>query len=380
MKLKRAVSVILVVGVILAVFSVSKAVVDLRGIEEVTKKDVLTPADLQVIDEFMNDAVTDLVRTEDFTAVSKTRSIILNHQADKAQPSAQEQYALQFSESAYKQIGEAIREADGLPNESKRFKVITNLLILADSLKDPRLVDLAIGQIRRENGPVRYWAVRAATDPELWSKLSQQEGVAAQASARILTDCSQVAAGSGPESLRLMAEFAGRFNTAEAESLLVRVADARVARYADWTVSYELVDGAILKGLCDKLTAAGAADSQTAKRFAQLYSFAMQRFIKGQRLGILKDTSRDYLISVLVGTEQNCLGRLLGSPQATITRLIQADDPIALQAEHDRLFGAPGAPGVLPAKLNFSYGPEGASQPTPILLTDPPQRPTPPEM
>jgi hypothetical protein len=375
MKLKRAVSVILIVGVVLAIFSVSNAVVDLRRIEEVLKKDVLTPADLQVIDEFMNDAVTDLVRTEDFTAVSKTRSIILNHEADKARPSAQAQYALQFSESAHKQIGEAIQEADRLPSESKRFKVITNLLILIENLKDPRLIDLAIGQIRRESGPVRYWAVRAATDPEVWSKLNQD--TAAQLSARILDECSRVAAGSSPETLRLMAEFAGRFDSAEAENLLLRVADARIASYANWTVRYELVDGAILKLLCDKLTAGDTADPQIAKRFAQLYSFAIQRFIKGQRLGVLSDASKDYLVAVLVETEQNCLGRLLGSPQATITRAIQADDLIALQAEHDRLFGTPDEEGVLPTKLAFSYGSPGQTRSSPIILPDPPRRSTP---
>jgi hypothetical protein len=379
MKLKHAVSVVLVVGVVLVVLSVSKAVVDLRRIEEVTKKNVLTPTDLQVIDEFMNDAVTDLVRTEDFTSVSKTRSIILNHRADKAQPSAQAQYAEQFSESAYKHISEALQEAEALPDAGKRFKVITNLLILVENLEDPGLVDLAIGQIRRENGPVRYWAIRAATDPELWTKLSQDQNAAPRVAATILTECSQVAAGSSPEVLRLMAEFAGRFSTGEAANLLVRVADARIASYADWTVSFELVDGAILKLLCDKLAAGDTADPQLAKRFAQLYSCAMQRYIKGQRLGVLPDAARDYLATVLVQTEQDCLGRLLGAPQATISRAVEADDLNALQLEHDRLFGAPGQPGALPDRLSFTYGAPGENRSTPMLLADPPQHPTPRE-
>jgi len=376
MKLKRAVSVILVVGVVLTWFSVSLAVVDLRRIDEVTKKNVLTPADLEVIDEFMNDAVTDLVRTEDFTAVSKTRSIILNHMADKAQPSAQGQYADQFFESAYKHISEAIREADALSNESKRFKVITNLLILVENLEDTRLVDLAVGQIRRENGPVRYWAVRAATDPELWTKVNQNQGAATRLAATILTQCSQVAAGSDAEVLRLMADFAGRIDTPAAETLLVRVADARIARYADWTVEYELVDGVVLKQLSDKLAAADTPPAALAQRFAQLYSVAIQRYIKGQRLDVLKEASKNYLVTVLVQTEQNCLGRLLGAAQATITRLVTAGDLVGLQAEHDRLFGAPGQQGALPARLNFTYGAEGEERSTPIALPDPPQRPT----
>ncbi|MBN1362964.1 MAG: hypothetical protein JW993_20365 [Sedimentisphaerales bacterium] len=376
MKLKRAVSIILVFGVVLALLSVSQAVVDLRRIEEVTKKNILTPADLQIIDEFMNDAVTDIVRTEDFTAVSKTRSIILNHRADKAQPSAQAQYAQQFSESAYKQISEALAEAEGLPNESRRYKVITNLLILVENLEDPRLVELAIGQIRRANAPARYWAVRAATDAELWAKLSQNQATASRLAATILAECSQVAATSSAEVLRLMADFAGRFDTPAASALLVKVADARIARYADWTVDYELVDGAILKHLCDRLAGGGTPDPELARRFAQLYSFAMQRYIKGKRLGVLKEASQNYLVTLLVQTEQNCLGELLAAPQATITRLVTAGDLDGLQAEHDRLLGAPGRPGVLPARLSFSYTTQGESTAAPVALPDPPGRPT----
>lgn len=375
MKLKRAVSIILIVGVILTLFSVSLAVVDLRGIEEVTRKSVLTPADLQIIDEFMNDAVTDIVRTEDFTEVSKVRSIILNHQADKAQPSAQGQYAQQFSESAHKQISEALAEADALPQESRRFKVITNLLILIENLEDPRLVDLATAQIRRDNGPVRYWAIRAATDPELWAKLNPSGSAASRQAETILAQCSQAAAGSGSEVLRLMADFAARFDTPAAKELLVHVADARIARYADWTVDYELVDGAILRHLCDKLAADPGAPGQLAQRFAQLYSFAIQRYVKGQRLGLLSEAAKSYLASVLVQTEQNCLGKLLGAPQATITRLIESVDLAGLQAEHDRLLGAADQQGTLPAKLGFSYGAPGQSRSAPAALPDPPRRP-----
>ncbi len=378
MKLKRAVSVILVVGVVLTLFSVSLAVVDVEQVEEVAKKNVLTPADLRVIDAFMGDAVTDLVRTDDFTAVSKTRSIILNHMADKVQPSAQGQYADQFFESAHEHIAEAIREADTLPDESRQFKVITNLMILVENLEDQRLMDLAIEQIRRENGPVRYWAVRAATDPELWEKVNRNENTAAGLAATILAECNQVAADSDAEVLRLMADFAGRVDTPAAESLLVQVADARIARYAKWTVGYELIDSAVLRQLCDRLVAADTPAGPLAQRFAQLYSFAIQRYIKGQRSDVLKKASQNYLVAVLVQTEQNCLGRLLGTPQATITRLITAGDLVGLQAEHDRLFGTAAQPGALPAKLGFSYGAEGQNRSVPLMLPDPPRPPTAP--
>jgi len=373
MKLKRAVFVFLVCGLVLAIFEVSKAVVDLRRIEEVIKKDVLTQQDFQIIDEFMNDAVTDMVRATDFTQVSKTRAIILSHQSEHPQ------YAQQYSESAYRQIAEGMQEArTDIRDENTRFKVITNLLILVDSLKDPRLVDLAVQEIPHSNNAVRYWAVRASTNPELWTKIGQGQGSATQLATRIMTACDQIVDSSSAEVLLLVAEFAGRFDTAQAAGLLIHVAEARIRSYADWSVDYELMDSALLRLLCGKIVAAGSgASDQLAKRFAQLYSFAFQRYIKGQNLGRLNEMSRNYLLSVLIDTEEKCLGQLLGTPQTTIRRAIEAGDLTALQTENDRLFGTDSGAGAIPAKFNFSYGAPGENRTAPPVLPDPPQRAAP---
>lgn len=371
MSFKRAVFVLLVAGLVLAMFSVSRAVVDLRRIKEVHGKSVLTQQDMQVIDEFMQDAVEDLVRTTDFTQISKIRATILTYQSPQAQ------YAQQYSESALKHITAGMQEARAdIRDENTRFKVIANLLILIDSLKDPRLINLAINEIRHPNNAVRYWAVRAVSDAELWGKLSQNQAAASQLADRILAECSQAVEGSSPEVLRLMAEFAGRFNTAPAQRLLTQVADARIASYADWSVSYELMDGAVLAALCEKLTAGGTPNPDLAQRFGQLLSFVMQRYIQGLGQGVLKPTSANYLVSVMIDTEEKCLGRLLGAPQMNIRRAIEAGDLNALQAEHDRLLGTGGQAGTLSAKLNISYGPEGQSQTTPLSLPPRPQAST----
>lgn len=366
MSLKRAVFVLLVAGLVLAMFSVSRAVVDLRRIKEVHVKSVLTQQDMQVIDEFMQDAVEDLVRTTDFTQVSKVRATILTYQSSQAQ------YAQQYSESALTHITAGLQEArTDIRDENRRSKVIANLLILIESFKDPRLVNLAIGEIKHPNSAVRYWAVRAVSDAELWAKLGQNQAAASQLTGRILAECSQVVGESSPEVLRLMSEFAGRFNTAEAERLLAQVADVRIARYADWSVKYELMDGAVLGTLCDKLAAGGTASPELAQRFGQLFSFVMQRYIQGQ--GGLKPASAGYLVSVMIDTEEKCLGRLIGAPQANIRRAIEAGDLNALQTEHDRLLGTGNQAGALSSKLNISYGPEGQSQAAPLTLPPRPQ-------
>jgi hypothetical protein len=366
--MQRAFSAILVGGLVLTLFAISRAQVDSRRIEEVLKKSVLTPEDLQIIDAFMTDAVGRLVRTIDFTEVAKTRAVILNHQNTQAQ------YAGRFSEAAYREIGAGFDYArNGISDPDRRFKVFTNLLILINELDDPRLVDLAIGMIPHQSAVVRYWAVRAATNPAVWDKLGQDQSAGTQVARKILDACARVVETSSPEVLHLMAQFAGRYGAAPAEELLGRVADARIRHYADWAVKYELVDAAILRLLCDKIMAGGAGNQQLAKPFSQLYSFAIQRYIRGVRDNALPGLSRNYLASVLIETEGQCLGKLLGTPQATIRRAVEAGDMNALQAEHDRLLGGENEKGALPSKFNFSYGSADSTRSSPLVLPGPPQ-------
>jgi hypothetical protein len=365
MNVKRAVFAILVGGVVLA-FSISRAVVDTSRIEEVLKKNVLTQQDMQIIDEFVQDAVQDLARTTDFTEVAKTRTIVLNHRSSQAQ------YAQQFSESAYRHIAAGFDYArEQIADPIRRFKVATNLLILIDNLKDPRLVDLAVARIGHESSAVRYWALRASVDSELWSKLpaARQPVLAGQ----ILQQCLDIVDRSTPDVLGLMADFASRHNRPEADQLLIRVADTRIARYANWSVRYELMDSAILKALSDKIAAGGAARPELAKRFAQLLSFVMQRSIKGQREGLLKEINRNYLASVILQVEEKSLGTLLGARQPGLIRAVQENNLDTLQAEHDRLLGGGGQTGALVSALSINYGSAGTNRTDPLPLPDPPQ-------
>lgn len=365
MSMRRAFSAILVGGLVLTLYTISRAQVDARRIDEVFKKDVLTPEDLQIIDAFMGDAVARLVRTIDFTEVAKTRAVIVTKQRPQAQ------YAQRFSEAAGKEIAAGFDyAATEIADAGQRFRVFTNLLILINELNDPRLVDLAVRAIPQENSAVRYWAVQAATNSTVWQKLSQDQANAGQVARRIIDACNPVVATSSPETLLLMAQFAGRTSTAAADELLSRVAEARIKNYAASDVKYELVDTAILKLLSDKITSGGTANLQLSRQFAQLYSFAMQRYIKGVRANTLKESSRNYLASVLVGAEEQCLSKLLGAPQATIRRVVEAGDMDGLQAEHDRLLGGANQAGVLPSKYNFTYGSTGNTR-VPLALPEP---------
>ncbi len=363
MKLKGVIPAFLAVFIVLAMIARSRAV-DTRQIDEVLKKQVLGSDDLKIVDQFLGEAVRELVNTRDFAEIAKLRTVILSKQ------STQGQYAQQFSESALKHISAGLEQAKQLPQD-RQFKVILNLLILIDGLQDPRLTDLAIALLKHSNQAVRYWAVRCVANPGLIEKLNPGGSTSQDLVQRIAEQLKELVDTASPEVLGLMAEFAGTVKIAQGEELLGRIADARMKRYVDWTVEYELVDGTILKSLYGKIAATGSADPALARRFGQLYSYAMQRYIKGR--DVLPEANKHYLTSVLVDVEDKCIGRLFRRPQSTIKKAVEQADYSAVQQEYDKLFGDGTRQGQLVEQLKFDYGanPDGSKRTAPLPLPEP---------
>jgi len=372
MKLKLAVIAVLPSFLVLFITSISYGIVNTKLVDEVLAKGVLDPKDLKIIDDFLADATQDLVRTTDFTSIAKTRTIILTRQSTQAQ------YAQQFSESAYKHISVGLQQAGALP-ENRRFKVITNLLILIEGLKDPRLADLAIKLFDDKNQAVRYWAVRAVTNPGFIERLNKAGAPYSQLTGQITSRLVGLVETSSPETLALMADFAAKVDTPQAEDLLLKMADVRTKRYADWTVTYELVDGAILKSLCDKMVSANPIKPEAAQRFSQLYSYVIQRYISGSgNAAGLSDTAKQQLASVMVDTEEKCIAKLAARPQSSIRRAVESNDYTVLKQEHDRLLGDATTKGELVIRLKFDYGqnPDGSTRSSPLALPPPKQAAT----
>ena len=109
-----------------------------------------------------------------------------------------------------------------------------------------------------------------------------------------------------------------------------------------------------------------------AQRFAQLYSYAIQRYAMGQDL--LNTTQKHHLASVLVETEKSCVSVLLESPQVGVKRAVEQGDYRVLLLEHNRLLGDETKPGQLPLKLNFNYGmTSDVPRTAPLVLPEPPE-------
>jgi len=378
MKVKSALFVVLTAFLITVTNSTLMAAGTI-DIDRVRDKVVLNDQDMKVIDDFLADSVGDILKTRDFTSIAKLRTVILSRQ--KSNQDSQNQYTNQFSESAYKYISEGFQQALILRPQERQTKVIINLLILIDGLQDLRLMDLAIAKLKDENMAVRYWAVQSVTNAGIINQLNS-DNASNRKQAQIITEqLQEIVDSSSPEILALIAKFAAGLDFPQADELLLQIADLRIKRYADWTVKYEKMDNVILKLLDGKMALspvsalgrkpAGTNNPDFARRFAQLYSYVMQRYIQGENLN---DTQKQHLLTVLIDIEEKCISRFLGQ-QSAIRKAIEEKDMAALEAEHNRLLGSQENAGLLLTKLGFDYGTDsdGAKRNAPLPLPDQPQ-------
>ena len=346
------------------VFLASANAVDSLAIEAVRGKAVLDDADFKAIDDFVAKAVGEMLATEDFSSISNARAIIVANSAS-TQPN-QTQFAEQFSKSAQKYISAALQKAESLTPPEKSFRIMTNLLMLTDALADVRMAEVALKYVDSKNAVIRYWAVHCVTNPEITEKLNSPKAI--DTARQVTRRLDEIIATSSPDTLGLIASFAGSIKIPEGDALLLKVADRRIASYADWSVEQELLDGVILRILGDKIASSSASKESIGRRFGQLFSYVLQRYIKGA--DVLYDVQKEQLVSVLVETEKSCLSKISGKPRFGIKKAIESGDTNALQQEHNNILGD----GTKAGELNIDYGKDagGASITHPLALAAPP--------
>ena len=346
--------------------------VDTSQIDLVRRKEVLEPADLEIIDGFVSQVVQEILRTTDLTSISDTRNVLLTRRTSIAQ-SSEGQYKQQLFTSAAKYLKEAFDNAGQLTPVELKDKIRLSLIILLDNLQDLRPAELAAQMLDDENTAVRYWAVHAVTDPAIVKELNTAgrthaeliQTIAEKLKARTDSEAS-------PEIMSMIVDFAGGLAGSEAGNLLLHIADLRIKMYENWTADYELLDEKVLRFLCDNITGTGSTKESKdnfSRRFTQLYSYAMQRYIKASKEGtLLSAVQKQQLASTLTDAEQKCIGKLLGMAQSVVKTAIEKDSYSSLSAEYDSLFGSEGKTGRLQQSLNLDY--------IPPALPDPPAKAT----
>ncbi len=346
---------------IICICSTAWGIVDTRAIETVREKSVLNANDLQAIDAFVLDAVEEVLRAQDkdFATIAKTRSILISRQQSNV-PN-QKQYTQQFLESVQKHVGSALKEAQTLP-PLRRTKVGINLLIMAQAMNNKLMITVALPYLSDASKPVSYWAMQLATSPAALAAVN----ASAPESEQLVSELKQIAPVASPETLSLIIPFAAQINNSAGQELILSIADSRLRQYANNTVSHELADIKVLSGLCIQFYANRTGKTQCAQRFAQLLSYAIQRYAKNQAQ--LTNQQKEDLISIIAETEEKCLTKLTKEPQAALKRALERGDMALLMTEHDTLLGSTTKTGTLPELLHFSYKAGNMEQNFPLAL------------
>jgi hypothetical protein len=147
-----------------------------------------------------------------------------------------------------------------------------------------------------------------------------------------------IVSSSTPETVGVMARFAVDSGIPQGEQLLLQIADMRIKEYTDWKVKYEPLDYIILRSLCNKISSGQTDMSSLAQRFAQLYSYAIQRYLKDVRGGdFLSGASKEQASLVLVDVEKTCISQLTSRPQTAIKSSIEREDWAGLSRARDIL-------------------------------------------
>lgn len=341
-----AVAVLVGLGNAAAVFGV----VSSREIEKVRNKAVLGGEDAAVVDDFLGQAVTELVKTSDYASISRVREAILANNKS-TQQSAQDQYRQLFTKSARAAIQKGFEESAALENTEKQFVTRLNLAILVAEIGDVELIDLSMEKLNDPSSAVRYWAVKGLTGPGIVAQLNA--GQAEDAAKKISKALGDVCKSSDTATVVLIADFGAKLKAAAGEELLVALAAARMEKYRSWQVEDELAEISVLTALNSKFAAA-VKKEEIGRAFCQLYSDVFQRYIGGA--GTLDDDHKARLASVLVEIEDKCVTGLTGIKQEKIKRLIEGGDLKGLRDEHDRLLGSEQAAGQIPIKFGIDYG------------------------
>lgn len=366
--MKRIICVLAAFFITLPVFSA----IDTREIESLRQRLVsgssaVSDADQAVIAKFWRTGLDRMFLASDPAEVVEVRKQLTGQKGGENLSF----YATAYIAEAVKDLQVAFDTVERLESAGKKALVDRNLMILTAEIASPKLAPLALQRLGDEDEVIRYWAVKAVTQPAVVEELTKGVTPDPETTEAILRGLLQR---SGAESVaeiqKMILVFAGSVDHALSGQLLTSFADKRIEAYKNWTVTNEYLDIPLLNALgCTAVNKSGDAKSLFGQKFAELYSLVIQRYMKGQT--VLPAETVEQLIAVIAEVDQTCVSKSL-EIQTGILRAIQRKT--GLEREYDTLFGNKMMAGELALKLRFDYGKDASGK----ALTAPPELSAPP--
>ena len=248
-------------------------------------------ADATEIDAFLESALGEMLTAKNFWEAVDIRGTILQRQGDKSTG----RYREEFISSARRHLQFAIEEVLRSEQDETQMRKARALIVLVSLLQDASLSDFGVGLLDHPDSTVRYWAVKSVTNPSVAAQLKTVTPEAVQLLGKIVTGLESVIEKEQyPEVLSLIVRFAGDIKGSQGKKLIIQVADKRIKAYADWSVQYELMDTEVLAAIGEMILAENPGQDRInlCRRFGQLYSYIIQRYVLGK--DTLKDSQKEF--------------------------------------------------------------------------------------
>jgi hypothetical protein len=320
----------------------------------------VSASDKAVIEKYLRSAIDAMFLSPDSEQIARTRRQIVAQKGDKDLS----MYASTYISTARELLRVAFGALEGVPDLQKRQMVKQHLVILTAELRSLMLAEFGLSYLNDPDLITRYWAVKAVADTVSTSgDAGRDNSVVGQMNDEVANDpematkiyeaLSPMAEQDNPPQIDyLLIGYAGRWKDERAGRLLQQIVGKRTAAYQNWTVQNTWLDIPLFRALANWYQMAAAGEKALfARQFAELYAFAVQRWMLGR--DSLAPVEKEQLLSLIVETDQEILP-LFGLSAGRIKNIIERGQD--LQAEFDNLFGTTTKQGELANKLRFNYG------------------------
>lgn len=317
----------------------------------------VSAADLEVISKFWRTSLDRMFLAPETQEVVEVRRQL------SEQKGTEGPFRTAYIEEAIKDISVAFETVEKVELADKKAIVHANLMILVAEFQEPKLIPLALKRVADTDDVVRYWAVKSLTQPTMITELTKPNSADKQTVLKALLD--RAAVEQLPQIMRMIIVFAGSVDDPAARQILTSVADARIEAYKNWTVINEDMDIYVLNALGGvAVLQQGETRSTFGRKFAELYSLVLQRYMKGQ--STLSAQNMERLVTVIAEVDQNCLNKMFEIKTGIITAIGRKT---GLEREYETLFGNRMMAGQLAAKFKFDYGKDASGK----AMTAPPE-------
>ncbi len=332
--------------------------------EQAVKGEDLGDFDLRVIDVFADQAVEELILTQNLQESNSIRKAIVDRMGIRADSV----YNKAYVDAILKYLTPAVETLSEKDLTEQDIRIQRDIMILCAKMGDVRFTPFAVDWLSHTDTTVRYWAVRAISEPVVVDAIT---GAGADTDLRqsILDGLNTLLEKENEgEVLRLVTLLASRLKGQEAVDILTAIADKRLEAYRAWNVDFDYLEITLLQVMADTMKSQSGSVSSLGWRFGQLYSYVIQRYLKGKEN--FSEAMVDRLEAVIVTIEQQAVTRALGRSVNTIKAAVEKGGQ-TLKQEHDALLGAGQSSGQLAADLGYSY-PNNSKAPAEL-----PDRPAP---